>query len=67
MRDDEDEAPKDADKAGPKIKMNKIGKKAGQKGAAGPTSKQSAPGAKVDTKQWDRAAEKNLSTAGFSE
>jgi len=69
MRDDEDDAPREADNAGPKIKMNKIGGKKAAPKAGAPATK-AAPttaAAKAEPQQWSKAADKNLSVAGFSE
>lgn len=43
QQDEEDEAPKEAENAGPKIKMNRIGRKA-KKGAADESKSGSKPG-----------------------
>lgn len=73
MKDDQDadEAPAVQENAGPKIKMNRIGKK-GKKaepsapGAAKPYSIENQAKAEKG-KVWDKVAEKSLSAAGFSE
>ena len=68
--DEADEEPKEAENAGPKIKMNKIGGRKGKKGApaaAGDASKAYSVANEGTTKAWNKTAEKSLSQAGFSE
>jgi hypothetical protein len=67
MQQDEDETQKEAENAGPKIKMNKIGGR--KKAGAASTKAAAAPGAKSDpvAQNWSKNADKNLSAGGFSE
>jgi hypothetical protein len=64
MQQDEDDTPKEVENAGPKIKMNRIGKKSKTDGKPG--SKPVA-GTKEATAIWKAVGDKVASGGGFSE
>jgi hypothetical protein len=67
MQEDEDEAPREVENAGPKIKMNRIGRKPKKVEEKPGASKPGPPGTKeAKEASWKPAGEKSIS-GGFSE